>query len=163
MKRILTMIMMCMLIAALSACGTQNHSEESATDAATQTTNTEAQEESTPPQSTDSESDASQSSATSGKALVAYFAYSENIGDTSGMTVDAIASASVGSTNNTEGNLQVMSQVIEEVKSADVFHITVQDPYDPVYDVMHDRAIEEIDDNAFPALTDRVKTLTSTK
>ena len=34
--------------------------------------------------------------------LVAYFAYAENIGDTSGMSVDAIASASIGRTSNRE-------------------------------------------------------------
>lgn len=51
--------------------------------------------------------------------LVAYFAYSENMGDTSGMSVDAITSASVGPTKNTEGNLQVMVQVIQEKTGAD--------------------------------------------
>ena len=40
-----------------------------------------------------------------------------------------------------------------------MFHITVQDTYDPVYDVMHDRAIEEIDSEAFPALTGNVENL----
>ncbi len=48
------------------------------------------------PEESETESaDAGQTeTAEGGKALVAYFAYNENIGDTSGMSVDAIASAS---------------------------------------------------------------------
>lgn len=37
--------------------------------------------------------------------------------------------------------------------------IVVQEPYDPEYDVMHDRAIDEIDSEAFPALTETVENL----
>lgn len=92
-------------------------------------------------------------------ALVAYFTYSENMGDTSGMSVDAITSASVGPTENTEGNLQVMAQVIRENMGADVFHIVVSDPYDPEYNVMLDRAVEEIENNTLPALTDSVENM----
>lgn len=91
--------------------------------------------------------------------MVAYFAYSENMGDTSDMSVDAITSASVGPIDNTKGNLQVMAQVIEENTGADIFHIVVSAPYDPEYDVMHDRAIEEMEGNTLPALTDSVKNL----
>ena len=72
------------------------------------------------------------------------------------MSVDAIASASLGQTSNTEGNLQLMAQVIQDSKGADVFHIVVEEPYDPEYDVMHDRAIEEQDEDIKPALTDKV-------
>jgi len=60
------------------------------------------------------------------KTLVAYFAYSENMGDTSDMSLDAIASASLNaSTSNTEGNLQIMAQEIQSQKGADVFHIII--------------------------------------
>lgn len=51
------------------------------------------------------------------------------------MGVDAIASASIGRTSNREGNIPVM---------ADVFSISVEEPYAPVCDNMHDRTIEEI-------------------
>lgn len=95
-----------------------------------------------------------------GNVLVAYFAYSENIGDTSGMDVDAVTSASLNrSTSNTEGNLQVMAQEIQEKRGADIFHILVEEPYDPSYDVMHDRAIDEISDGARPVLLERVENL----
>lgn len=75
------------------------------------------------------------------------------------MSVDAITSASVGPTDNTEGNLQVMAQVIEENTGADVFHIVVSDPYDPEYNVMLDRAVEEIENNTLPALTESAENL----
>lgn len=91
--------------------------------------------------------------------LIAYFAYSENMGDTSGMSVDAITSASVGLTDNTEGNLQVIAQVIQENTGADVFHIVAVDPYDPEYDVMHDRAIDEQSNNERPALEAKIENL----
>lgn len=40
------------------------------------------------------------------------------------------------STDNTDGNLQVMAQVIAEETGADVFHILVEEPYDPDYSTM---------------------------
>lgn len=45
------------------------------------------------------------------RILVACFAYAENIGDTCGIAVDAIASAGIGRTSNANGNLQVMAQI----------------------------------------------------
>ncbi|MDO4293336.1 MAG: flavodoxin [Eubacteriales bacterium] len=96
----------------------------------------------------------------SGKALVAYFAYSENMGDTSGMTVDAISSASLNrSTTNTEGNLQVMAKVIEEGTGADVFHIRMTEPYVPDYSTMQPVAIEQLENEDWPALQEQVGNL----
>lgn len=90
--------------------------------------------------------------------LVAYFAYSENMGDTSDMDVDAIASASVNTTN-TEGNLQVMAQVIEEKTGADVFHIRMTEPYDPDYSTMLPVAIDQMQNEKWPALEEKVENL----
>ena len=68
------------------------------------------------------------------KSLVVYFDYSENMGDLSGMTVDAITSASLNAkTDNAQGNLQVMAQTIQELTGADVFPIHVEETHDPVY------------------------------
>ena len=68
------------------------------------------------------------------RTLVVYFDYSENMGDLSGMTVDAITSASLNAkTENTQGNLQVMAQAIQEVTGAEVFPIHVEETHDPVY------------------------------
>ena len=80
------------------------------------------------------------------KPLVIYFAYSENMGDTSNMDVDAITSASLHEpTENKKGNMQVMVQEIRQRTGADVYHIVVQEPYDPVFETMRDRAVEEIE------------------
>jgi flavodoxin len=66
--------------------------------------------------------------------LVVYFDYSENMGDLTGMSVDAITSASLNAaTENTRGNLQVMAETIQEITGADVFPIHVQETHDPVY------------------------------
>ena len=62
------------------------------------------------------------------RTLVVYFDYSENMGDLSGMTVDAITSASLNAkTENTQGNLQVMAQAIQEATGAEVFPIHVEE------------------------------------
>ena len=92
------------------------------------------------------------------KALVAYFAYSENIKNEENLSVDAIASASLNrSTDNENGNLQVMSQVIQDKTDADIFSIKVKEPYDDDYDVMRERAYEELNNESFPELSSQVE------
>lgn len=80
-----------------------------------------------------------------GSSLVAYFTYSENIGDTSDMSVDAISSASLNrDTKNTEGNLQVMAQEIVSKQGADLHHIIIEEPYDADYSTMLDLSLIHI-------------------
>lgn len=94
------------------------------------------------------------------KALVAYFAYSENIGDTSGMSVDAVTSASLNEkTKNTQGNLQLMAKEIQKKKGADIHKILVKDTYNPNYSTMVERAEREEEENSRPALKSKVKNL----
>ena len=83
-----------------------------------------------------------------GRTLVVYFDYSENMGDLSGMTVDAITSASLNAkTENTQGNLQVMAQTIQELTGGDVFPIHVEEAHDPVYLNMVMEASEDQENN----------------
>ena len=92
------------------------------------------------------------------KALVAYFAYGENIKNEQNLSVDAISSASLDrSTDNENGNLQVMSQVIHDKTDADIFSIKVKEPYNDDYDVMRERAYEELNDDSFPELLSQVE------
>ncbi len=99
-------------------------------------------------------------SQTEEKALVAYFAYSENVGDTSGMELDAIASASLDeNTNNSEGNLQVMAQVLQEEKEADVFSILMTDPYPMEYSEMLPIAVQQMQNGEQPALQSKIENL----
>lgn len=161
MKKTILLLFTCCLIAALSACGRTTSADNNAE----QTTPTESAEAETvqeePEESETESADAGQTeTAEGGKALVAYFAYNENIGDTSGMSVDAIASASLSSDpGNESGNLQVMAQVIQEQTGADVFQILVSEPYDPEYEVMRERAYDELDADAFPELQAAVDNL----
>lgn len=159
MKKITAILLTCGIILGITACGNQTaeNNQRSSTDSQTEATNEGSGQDNADNQQ---EENTNSSTETAGEnALVAYFAYSENIGDTSDMSADAITSASGGTTDNTEGNLQVMAQVIQEDKNADVFHIVAEEPYDPGYDVMHDRAMEEIDNGTLPALTDTVDNL----
>ena len=91
-------------------------------------------------------------------ALIAYFTYAENI-DTTGMTVDAITSASVGPIDNETGNIQVMVQALAERTGADVHPIIVENLYAAEYTEMHDGAIEEQRQNAVIPLRTAVENM----
>lgn len=94
------------------------------------------------------------------KILVAYFAYSENIGDTSGMELDAVASASLNApTNNTSGNLQVMANEIKNRTNADIHSIVISKPYNPNYSDMVLVAKNEIDNNIKPELVTKIENI----
>lgn len=95
-----------------------------------------------------------------GKALVAYFAYSENMLNADSMAPDAVTSASLNAeTDNAEGNLQLMARLIQEKTGADVFHILVEQPYDPDYSTMRPQALEQIEKQQWPALREKVDDL----
>ena len=80
-----------------------------------------------------------------GKSIIIYFTYSENIGDTSKMSVDAITAASLHSpTENTIGNLRLMVDEIKERTAADIYSIRVANPYAPEFDDMRDVAKMQI-------------------
>ena len=158
MKKTILLLFTCCLIAALSACGKTTSADNNTE----QTTPTESAEAETVQEESETESaDAGQTETTEGgKALVAYFAYNENMGDTSGMSVDAISSASLSNdAGNESGNLQVMAQVIQEQTGADIFQILVSEPYDPEYEVMRERAYEELDNSTVPELQATVDNL----
>lgn len=163
MKKTILLLLACCLLAGLSACGRTS----TANDNTVETTQGETTQEETTQEDAEqienetANSDAVQSeSVTGGKTLIAYFTYSENMGDTSGMSVDAIASASLrNNPGNESGNLQVMAQVIQEQTGADVFQILVSEPYDPEYEVMRERAYDELDADAFPELQSAIDNL----
>lgn len=84
------------------------------------------------------------------KALIIYFDYSENMGDTSGMTADAITSASLaGATIEgvTTNDLLVMKDEIQKQTGADVYSVQVTDPYDPDYNTMVSVAQDDQNNN----------------
>lgn len=141
MRKAILVLVLCGMAGVLSACGSTpatDHDSE-------KTISTASVQEKHAIGSTDTERT---QTTTDKKALVAYFAYTENIGNT-----DVISSASLNrDADNETGNLQVMSQVIQEQTGADMLHILVSEPYDPEYDVMRNRAYEELNNDSFPGL-----------
>lgn len=145
MKKLIVIMITACLVLSFAACGssqqnTMGSNAETTQQTGQQSDNTEQAESS---QANTEETAVPQSDAASredqaGKrVLVAYFAYSENMGDTSGMGVDAITSASLNKhIDNEFGNLQVMAQEAAAVKGGDLFSIRVTDPYDPDYETM---------------------------
>lgn len=148
MNRKIILLLICGLVIGLTACGrTENTMSENYIN---QSEETEVKDINEGVGKVDNSED------TDGKVLVAYFTYAENIGDTSNMSVDAISSASLGTTGNTEGNLQVMAETIQQSKDADVFHIVVKEPYSADYPTMRSRALQEISNNILPELLETV-------
>ncbi|MCM1193989.1 MAG: hypothetical protein NC389_16375 [Acetatifactor muris] len=152
MKRILTVFVCMLFVLSISACGSGRQlSGTNANPTPQPEINPESQTFSEPGQGVPDD-------AGTDRVLVAYFAYSENMGDTSGMSVDAVTSASLNrDTANTEGNLQVMAQEIIEKKGGEVFSILMQEPFDPDYSTMLGGAIEQIQNGTLPPLQSRIE------
>lgn len=132
-RKAVSMVLLICLIITLSACGNDAGGSAQTTDHSSsqkplqsENVTVDEQAQTTAPEDTSSKN-----------VLVAYFAFSENIGDTSALGVDAITSASLNRrTDNTEGNLQVMAQAAAEATGGDLFSITVTEPYNPEYNSM---------------------------
>lgn len=139
-RKAVSMIMLICMIITLAACG--NHTGSGA-----QTTEHSSNQESLQSEKVTVDEQAQTTApedTSSSNVLVAYFAFSENIGDTSAMGVDAITSASLNRhTDNTEGNLQVMAQAAVEATGGDLFSIIVTEPYNPEYNSMAGAAQED--------------------
>lgn len=91
---------------------------------------------------------------TNHKVLIAYFTWAENthVADPSAVDPDASTSASV----LPPGNTAKMAGWIQERTGGDLFSIRVTEPYSSDYDACLDRAAEEKQNHARPALTDAV-------
>ena len=152
MKKYLALLLPLVMIGTLAACGSNGTvGQAGSAGSISESTFSDAKSPS---------DDGTAPAPSSGKTLVAYFAYSENMGDTSSMEVDVITSASLNRrTNNTEGNLQVMAQIIEEETGADVFHILMEQPYDPDYSTMLPTAIEQMESQDWLSLQESIENL----
>lgn len=145
MKKYTVVLLAFLMVGMLAACGNSDKAKSTVNSTGTVQ---------------NSKSDNTDASEKDGKALVVYFAYSENIGDTSNMKVDAVSSASLNrKTQNEDGNLQVMAKVIEDEKGADVFHILMKEPYNPDYSTMLPVATKQMENKDWPALQDKIENL----
>lgn len=155
MKRYMALILSVLLIGSLTACQSTEKSDSQA-----EVRETVESSERTEPVGSTENNEIAKSERSGSKTLVAYFAYSENVGDTSGMELDAVASASLNDkTDNTDGNLQIMAQVIEEKTDADVFRILMTEPYDMDYSTMLPVAVEQMNNGELPALQENISNL----
>jgi flavodoxin len=94
------------------------------------------------------------------KSLIVYFTYSENMGDTSGMTADAITSASLhGEKVIAEGNMQVMVREIQKKTGADTYSIVAKTPYPAKFEDMTQLAKRDIQEDRVIPLKDPVPDL----
>ena len=85
-----------------------------------------------------------------GVNLILYFDYSENMGDTTDMTPDAITSASLAGEHPKgveRNNLLVIVDEIAAVTGADVFSVRANETHDPSYMVMVGPAQDDINHN----------------
>lgn len=89
--------------------------------------------------------------------LIAYFTWAENthVDDHESVDVDATTSASV----LMPGNVGLLAQWIEEETGGDKFSIITEEPYSSDYDTCLNRAIEEHDDNAHPAIQGNIENM----
>lgn len=154
MKKITAIILSPSLVFSLAACGINNEETVSPGDptqngqpAISETSDSDEErsgaEESTP----------SSESAQQGRVLVAYFSWADNAvmeGE-----VDAVASSSVVA----PGNVQQLAGWVQEQTGGDLFSIQVTEPYPSDWDECLARANEERAENARPALTETVETI----
>ena len=130
MKKLLTIIVSSALALSLAACGSQSGSTEQTSEAAATEEVTAAVE--TEETVTAAEIEIStETEASEGKMLVAYFSWS--------------------------GNTEQMAQIIAEETEADLFEIAPATPYTDDYDELLDIAQQEQADNARPELAAQVE------
>ena len=126
---------------ALAACGGAASQPAATTtaEATTESTVTEPALETTTAQTTTETAAETTAAKTGSGKLVIYFDYSENMGDTSGMTADAITSASlVGETHAgvDKNNILVIADEISKQTGADVFSVRINETFDKDYNTM---------------------------
>lgn len=157
-KKVMTSIMAICMSMALAACGSSAQSSSSAdtpvssgSSAAQEAGNTTGSSTAGAAQEAGNTVESSTAGTGNGSdSLIVYFDYSENMGDTSAMSADAITSASLaGMTIDgiTENDLLVMRDEIRRQTGADVFSVRVTEPYDPDYNTMVGVAQEDQDNN----------------
>ncbi|WKY42950.1 flavodoxin [Eubacteriaceae bacterium ES2] len=127
------------MVFTLAACGSSqisNSGQAEESDVLEQTDNTNSEEALEASQENDSDS----------TVLVLYYDYSENMGDTSGMDVDAITSASLAGESPTGvdiGNLLVIADEIQNKTGSDIFSVRANETYDPSFGEMVDVAQDD--------------------
>ena len=151
MKKWVLMFLTLAMVFVFAGCGNSQNSSE-ATGQNEDASNVEQEEtvSTAPSEGSADDAQAVEDRDSESNPLVSYFDYSENMGDTSAMDVDAITSASLDG-DHPEGvainNLLVIADEIQKQTGADVFSVRANETYDPSYDAMVEVAQEDQNNN----------------
>lgn len=157
MKRLTALFLSLALVFSLAACSSNQQTEdkESATSASVSEETSEETSEEANKASSEQESEPSQES--DANALVVYFSMPETtIPDN--MTQEEDNSVVVID-GEVLGNTQYVAYVIQENTGADIFRIEPETPYPTDHDTLVDLAAEEQDNDARPAIKDKIENL----
>lgn len=136
MKRILSLLLVCLLLLPLVSCTVTEETGDSA-ESTVETGETQAPAE----------------GSGTGRVLVAYFSWADNAVLTE--DVDAVTSPSVVP----PGNVQQLAGWVQEETGGDLFSIQVTEPYPDDWDECLDRANQERSENARPELARNVENM----
>ncbi len=159
MKKLTALLLSLMLVFSLAACGSNPQAAE--TEPATSapvSEETQEPETSEETESTDaSEQESETPQASDANALVVYFSMPETT-NPDNMTEEEDNSVVVID-GEVLGNTQYVAYVIQENTGADIFRIEPETPYPTDHDTLVDLAAEEQDNDARPAIKDRIENL----
>lgn len=152
MKRIISIAIVVFLLVGTTACS----NSQRAKDAENTTANTSesgdiSEDNSALPSETEKTPESTdQSGEKTSRILIAYFTWAENtsVADPDSIDVDAVTSASV----LIPGNVGLLAQWIAEETKGDRFSIITEESYSSDYDTCLERATDEHDNNARPAI-----------
>ena len=163
-KKILIIILVLAMTAGLLACsgeGNDNTSdtaqEEQTASQDTETEDSEQEEQETGEESTQAEGEGENQVSGDSNILIAYFSVPEDI-DTSGIDADAGASVVVKD-DQVMGNLEYMSDVIQQTVGGDLFRIETVQEYPLDHEPLVDQAAQEQDEEARPELSAQIENL----
>lgn len=146
MKKLTALLLSLMLVFSLAACGSDPQVTETEPETSEEVVNAEPSEE---------ESEATQVS--DANTLVVYFSMPETT-NSDNMTEEEDNSVVVID-GEVLGNTQYVAYVIQENTGADIFRIEPETPYPTDHDTLVDLAAEEQDNDARPAIKDRIENL----
>ncbi len=151
-KKTMILLTVSALTFGMTACGADS-SEDTADTANT----TETVQETVQESSAEKAESAREENTESSNILIAYFSVPEDI-DTEGIDADAGASIVVKE-GEVMGNLEYMSQVIQQTIGGDLFRIETVQEYPLDHDPLVDQAAQEQDENARPQLLETVENI----
>lgn len=159
MKKLTALLLSLMLVFSLAACGSNPQAAE--TEPATSapvSEETQEPETSEETESTDaSEQESETPQASDANALVVYFSMPETTNP--GNMTEEEDNSVVVIDGEVLGNTQYVAYVIQENTGADIFRIEPETPYPTDHDTLVDLAAEEQDNDARPAIKDRIENL----